>query len=308
VSAARPKLLVVCGPTATGKTALAIRLAETLNGEIINADSMQVYRYMNIGTAKPDAAERQRAAFHVIDVADPDDTFSTGRFKKAADRAAVDILARGRVPIIAGGTGLYIKALVHGLWEGPSADPDLRHRYKAQEKEKPGVLYERLRRVDAVRAAEVHPADFVRIERALEVFDVTGRPLSEFQQEHRFSESLYRVLKIGLHRDRDELAAAVEGRVDRMMEQGWLGEVRDLRRRGYEASLPSQAAIGYKELHQHLDGELTLADALRRTKTSTRKFAKRQRTWFGADDAIRWFDVAECDAAGVAASAFLAEE
>jgi len=304
----RPKLVVVCGPTATGKTSLAIEIATQFGGEIVNADSMQVYRYMDIGTAKPTPAEQQRARFHGIDVADPDNTFSTGRFKETAERAVAEILSRKKTPVVAGGTGLYIKALVRGLWDGPSADAELRRGYKDLEAARPGALYRRLREVDPIRAAQVAPADFVRIERALEVFDLTGRAISDWQREHAFAESPYRVLQIGLSRDRAELAAAVDARIDAMMVLGWLREVRELRERGYGPELPSQAAIGYKELHQHLDGELTLTEAVEQAKKSTRRFVKRQRTWFGADASIVWFDALTERAAAMSRCAeFVAE-
>jgi len=285
-------MIVVCGPTATGKTDFAVRLARELGGEIINADSMQVYRYMNIGTAKPSARERERTRFHVVDVVDPNDTFSAGRFRDAAQAAARDILARACIPILAGGTGLYIKALTKGLFEGPRADQALRAKYKAQEAADPGSLHRRLSEVDPERAREVHPADFVRIERSLEVFDLTGKPISVWQREHAFAQRDYDVLKIGLDLPRAQLAAACDRRVERMMNLGWLDEVRGLRAMGYRPELPSQAAIGYKELHQFLDGKIALAEAIARAQTSTRQFAKRQRTWFGADPEIHWFDAA----------------
>lgn len=285
----RPEMIVVCGPTATGKTSFAVRLARELNGEIVNADSMQVYRHMDVGTAKPTVAERRLARFHLVDVVDPDDTFSTGRFKEIAEKAVTGILERGKIPIVAGGTGLYIKALTRGLFSGPSADPALRARYKQKEAEKPGILFHRLQQVDPARAGEVNPADFVRIERSLEVYDLTGKPISQWQDEHRFGEQAYHVLSIGLDRPPKELASACNDRVLRMMKNGWLAEVRKLRESGYGPELPSQAAIGYKELHQFLDGRYSLSDAVERIQASTRRFAKRQRTWFGADQSIRWF-------------------
>ncbi|NLH48179.1 MAG: tRNA (adenosine(37)-N6)-dimethylallyltransferase MiaA [Myxococcales bacterium] len=299
---ARPRLIVVCGPTATGKTALALEIAGRLGGEIINADSMQVYRHMDIGTAKPPPAERARVPFHLLDVADPDDTFSTGRFRELAGGAVAAIAARGRVPIVAGGTGLYIKALTKGLWEGPPANWELRRGYKELEAATPGSLHRRLQEVDPPRAAQVHPADYVRLERALEVFDLTGKPLSRWQAEHGFADAPYRLVKIGLTLPRDAQAVAIDERVDEMMANGWLREVRQLRALGYGPDLPSQAAIGYRELHAHLDGRLTLREAVERTKASTRQFAKRQRTWFGADRDIRWFDADRDRAAAVAAA------
>jgi tRNA dimethylallyltransferase len=306
VTAGPPRLLVVCGPTATGKTAFAIGIAEETAGEIVSADSMQVYRRMDIGTAKPTAAERERAAFHLLDVADPDDTFSTGRFQTLAAQAIDEILARDRTPIVAGGTGLYIKALTRGLWRGPSADPRLRQAYKAAEAAEPGSLHRRLRAVDPERAAEVHPADFVRLERALEVYDLTGRPISEWQKAHGFNETPYRVCKIGLSLPREELTAATDRRVLAMMENGWLDEVKQLRGLNYGPELPSQAALGYRELHRHLDGQTTYAEAVERTQTATRQFAKRQRTWFGGDAEIEWFDAhRELDAARARSLAFL---
>ena len=282
-------MIVICGPTATGKTAFAMRLAEDFNGEIISADSMQVYRHMDVGTAKPTAEEQARVRFHAVDVVEPNDTFSAGRFRDLAQEATRDIVARGKVPVVAGGTGLYIKALTKGLFEGPRADQTLRAKYKAAEAVEPGCLHRRLQEIDPERAREVHPADYVRIERSLEVFDLTGKPISIWQQEHQFAERAYDVLKIGLDRPRKDLAAACDLRVKQMMAHGWLDEVRRLRGMGYGPNLPSQAAIGYKELHQFLDGAISLADAVERTQTATRQFAKRQRTWFGTDEEIHWF-------------------
>jgi tRNA dimethylallyltransferase len=199
--------------------------------------------------------------------------------------------------------------LTRGLWEGPRADGARRAAYKAQERAEPGSLHRRLREVDPERAAEVHPADYVRLERALEVFDLTGKPLSVWQREHGFAERPYRTVKLGLTLPRDGLVAAVEARVDAMMAAGWLAEVRRLRALGYGPGLPSQGALGYAELHQHLDGRLTLAEAVARAKAGTRRFAKRQRTWFGADREIVWFDARrDLPAARRAAAAFLVGE
>lgn len=284
----RPRILVVVGPTASGKSSLAITLAEALNGEIVSADSMQVYRYMDIGTAKATPEERARVPHHLLDVVGPDETFNVADYKTRADGALADILARGKVPIVAGGTGLYVKVLIHGIFPAPKVDPQLRDRLQ-RESEVYGAeyLHARLALVDAPSAERIAVTDMVRIVRALEVYEQTGIPLSEHQMAHSFHGKDYAPLFLGLDYPRDVLYERVEARVDVMMAAGLLEEVRGLLARGYDRNLKPMQALGYKQLCEHLFGETTLEEAVRRIKRDTKHYAKRQLTWFKSDP-VRW--------------------
>ena len=229
----KPRVIVICGPTATGKTAAGIALARALGGEIISADSMQVYRRMDIGTAKPTAAERAAVAHHLIDVVDPDEPFDAARYAAQARAEVLALHRRGAVPVIVGGTGLYIKALLHGLFRSDAGDPAVRRRLAA-EAETGGIreLHARLAACDPESARRLHPNDTARILRALEVFEVTGRSISGFHREHRFAEAPFDALQIGLHLDRDVLYERIDCRVDAMLAAGLEDEVRGLLCRG----------------------------------------------------------------------------
>lgn len=287
----RPKILVVVGPTASGKSELALRLASELGAEIVNADSMQVYRGMDIGTAKPTPEQRTGVPHHLIDVAAPDRLFSAADFAEAADEAIRAITARGRRVIVVGGTGLYIRALLKGLVDSPSGAGEVR---KALQEEAARVgneaMLEQLRQVDPELAARMHPNNLVRIIRALEVHRLTGIPLSRHQQEHAFSARRYDSLQIGISIDRTELYARIEARVDRMLAEGLADEVRGLVAQGYGRHLKAMRAIGYKETAAYLAGECSLEEALELMKRDTRRYAKRQLTWFNADPDILWFE------------------
>ncbi len=285
----KPLIVIICGPTATGKTACAVEIAKKFNGEVVNADSMQVYRLLEIGTAKPTEDEQAAAPFHLVDVADPQETFSTGRFKELADKAITDITARGKLPVVAGGTGLYLKALTQGIFEGPEADHQLRAKLMAKEEQAPGTLRKRLEEVDPAKAAKLMPNDLGRIVRALEVYELTGKPLSEHQKEHSFAESPYQVLWIGLALDREMLYQRINDRVVRMMDAGWLDEVKALRDRDFDRKSAAGNALGYRTLLKHLDGECTLDQAIETIQQETRKFAKRQITWYKPNKKIHWF-------------------
>ena len=272
-----------------GKTAAAIELARRLGGEIVNADSMQVYRHMDIGTAKPTAAEQARVRHHLIDVADPDESFDAARFARLGRAAIDDIAARGRVPIVAGGTGLYIKALLYGLAREAPADPALRrHLMQEVAARGPEALHRRLAAVDPATAARVHPHDALRIVRALEVYTLTGRPLSEHHRRHRFADAPYEPFKIGLDMDRGDLYRRIDQRVDTMMAEGFEAEVQGLLARGYSADLKSMQSLGYRHMAAYLDGRIDLEAAVTTLKRDTRRFAKRQFTWFRADTEMRW--------------------
>jgi tRNA dimethylallyltransferase len=288
------KILVICGQTASGKSELALRLAHDLNAEIINADSMQVYRGLDIGTAKPTPQQRSEVPHHLIDIVEPDDLFSAADFVNAADAAIQEISARGKRIILVGGTGLYIRALLRGLVDSPSGASEIRAGLQ-EEAERVGnqAMLERLRQVDPELAAGLHSNNLVRIIRALEVHQLTGVPLSCHQQEHAFAVRRYDSLQIGISVERSELYRRIEERVDRMMAAGLLDEVRTLLNSGFSRDLKALRSIGYKESAACLSNEISLAEAVRLIKRDTRRYAKRQSTWFNADPDIIWFEYPE---------------
>ena len=286
-------LLCILGPTAVGKTDLSVELAGRIDGEVISADSRQVYRYMDIGTAKPSPKQRELVPHHLIDCVYPDERFSAADFQRLADKAISEIKSRGRVPILVGGTGLYFRALVDGLFEGPEADEELRERLRRQARESGNLaLYERLRRIDPQYASKIHPNDLVRIIRALEVYEKTGRPMSELQRQWSSGQTRYRFIALCLIRERGELYERIERRVDRMIEEGFVDEVRRLLEMGYDRDLNSMKGIGYRELAAHLYGEITLDEAVKLIKRRTREYARRQIIWFRGDGRLVWLNAA----------------
>jgi tRNA dimethylallyltransferase len=291
----RNRLIAVVGPTATGKSALAVRLAQRLGGEVVNADSRQLYRGMNVGTAKPTIDERSGVAHHLVDVLDPDEPFSLGKYLDLASRALHDCWSRNVLPIVAGGTGQYIWALLEG-WQVPRVAPDtvLRAELEAVAgREGPQPLLEELRRVDPAYADRVDPLNVRRIIRAIEVFRRTGRPLSSCQT--RLPPD-YDWLTVGLSCEREELYRRIDARVDVMFQSGLVDEVWSLIERGYGCELPSMSSIGYRQVCQHLAGELTLGEAIERTKTETHRLARMQHNWFRAGDPrISWIDATAGD-------------
>ncbi len=299
---ARPPIVLV-GPTATGKTAAALALALEIGGEIISADSMQVYRDMDIGTAKPDARQRALVPFHLLDVAAPDQPFTVADWKIRAEAALADIAAREKWPLICGGTGLYVRALLDG-WTLAATPASLEVRAELQaEMDAHGLetLRERLREADPAAAARLHPNDAVRILRALEVFRVSGRPISQWQAEDRLSRQPRPAFRFGLTLPRPELNARIETRVDAMLAQGLEAEARGLLAQGYKPALGPLRSLGYKEIVAYLRGEMDLPTAIQDIKQNTRRYAKRQQTWFRADPGLAWLDVSELSSATVAA-------
>ena len=287
----KPSIVVVCGPTGIGKTSAAIEIAEVFGGEIISADSMQIYRLMDIGTAKPTASEKARIPHHLIDIIDPDEDFDAARFISLARPLVFDLHRGGTLPVIAGGTGLYIKALLHGLFQARPPEPEIRRRLKDEAAAfGPETLHERLAHIDPQAAIRMHPNDTFRIIRALETYEITGRTLSDHHRTHGFVDSPFRTFKIGLHMERDQLYQRINRRVDRMIAAGLLEEVKSLLQRGYSEDLKSMQAIGYRQMVDYLKGRLEWEEALRILKRDSRRYAKRQMTWFKADPSIGWID------------------
>ena len=286
---AKPKIIIICGPTGIGKTAVAVDLAHHFNGQIIGADSMQIYKYMDIGTAKPTAEEQNRVAHHMIDIVEPDETFDAARYARLARAKIFALNQQNITPFVVGGTGLYIKALLYGLFNAAVSDPDVRRRLK-EEGAVHGCeyLHARLGRLDPESARRLHTHDTYRILRALEVVETTGKPISRHHQEHGFLEQPFRSLKIGLNMDRAILYEGINARVDAMICAGFVDEVRSLLARGYPSDLKSLQSIGYRHMLDYIEGRLSWEECTRTLKRDHRRYAKRQLTWFGADPEIIW--------------------
>jgi tRNA dimethylallyltransferase len=286
----KPKVVIILGPTAVGKSAVALALAMETGAEIVNADSQQIYRHMDIGTWKPSREMRQQVVHHLIDIVEPTEDFNAALFREKAIEVIRDIDRRNSKALVCGGTGLYIKALTHGIFVGPARDERLRTSL-ASEAEKSGLgpLYKRLRELDPHAAAAIHPHDRVRIVRALEVYALTGKRLSQWQREHNFQDSWCETLKIGLERARDELYTRINHRCEEMFSLGLVEEVKSLVTSGYNFDLKAMQSIGYRHAGLYVRGAVNLGEALELMKRDTRRFAKRQLTWFRADREIRWF-------------------
>jgi tRNA dimethylallyltransferase len=285
------KLLVIVGPTAVGKTAISLSLANELEGEIISADSRLFYKGLDIGTAKPSIAERSAVPHHLIDICRPDQTLSLGEYQRLAYQKIEEILDRDRLPILVGGTGQYIMAIVEG-WGIPeiAPQPDLRRQL---EQLGPEELARWLRELDPTAAERIDPRNMRRIVRALEVTLISGRPISELQEK---TPPPYKIHIIGLHRDREILYERIDRRVDAMIAGGLVEEVASLRKQGYRAQLPAMSGLGYRQILAYLRGEMSLDEAVDRIKFETHRFARQQATWFRQDDPrITWFDLAAVD-------------
>jgi tRNA dimethylallyltransferase len=284
-----PRLLVVGGPTAVGKSSFALRAAELLDGEIVGADSVQIYEDVDIGTAKPDEAARERVPHHLIDELELDTDFDVAQYVQRAKDVIADIRERGKRPIVVGGTGLYIRLLVHGIFEAPEASDEIREKYvRLEEKRGVEALYERLQEVDPDLADKLEPEDGVRVRRGLEVYEQTGTPLGELQREHKFSDPNYYPLKIGLIRPRQELYDRIHRRFDQMMEEGLLDEYRSLIDDGYDRELKPLQALGYRQMGEHLFDDVPLDEAVDEAKKRTRNYAKQQISWFRGEPMLHW--------------------
>ena len=287
------KILVIIGPTAVGKTELSLRLAEELGCEILSADSMQVYRGMDIGTAKPSLVERSRIKHHLLDVVDPDQTFNVADYITLAEKTLQDLQNRAITPLLSGGTGLYIDALLDGfLFPDTTADEGIRAELQAQAKENPQSLYQELEQVDPESARRLHPNDLRRIIRALEVHRRTGEAISTLQKKVPPNESPYQPLYVGLTRHRPELYTQIDSRVDQMIAQGLVDEVAHLLEQ-YPQQPTALQALGYKEIVLYLQGKMGFSDAVDLLKRDTRRYAKRQLSWFKRNGRIHWYNRSE---------------
>lgn len=291
----RPRVVAIGGPTATGKTALSVAMARRFNGEIINADSMQIYRELSVGTAKVMPEEQQGVPHHLLDFLPPECTYSVADFTTSASNVISEIMARGHLPFVVGGTGLYITSLLNGVSFAPEKnDPQVRRKLQQEAAEQgPEVLYQRLKMLDPVYAAKVHPHNLPRVIRALELYEITGRKMSEQQQNSRPSTPPYRSLCLCLgYRDRSVLYRRIDQRVDQMLEKGILAEA-ELVWKNRERYRTAAQAIGYKEFFPYLEGKQTLPECVNSLKQATRNYAKRQLTWFRHQGDVVWLYVDE---------------
>lgn len=292
----RKPLIILAGPTAVGKTSLSIRLAKETGGEIISADSMQVYHHMDIGSAKITKEEMDGVPHYLVDVLEPEEEFNVVRFQQMAKEAAEKIWEKGKIPLVVGGTGFYIQALLYDI-DFTENDGDESYRrqleQKASDEEGASELYEMLKRVDPKAAQEIHPRNIKRIIRALEFYHQTGRKISEHNETQRQKESPYNYAYFVLTDERSRLYERIDQRVDLMMEQGLLDEVRYLKERGVRKDSTAMQGLGYKELYAYLEGEYPLDEAVRIIKRDTRHFAKRQLTWFKRERDVIWADKSE---------------
>lgn len=299
-------LAVLLGPTASGKTALGVALARRLDAEVVSADSMQIYRGMDIGSAKPTLEERGGIPHHLLDVADIDGPkFSAAEYQRLAKEAISGLHQAGRLPLVVGGTGLYINALTTGLdFTETAGDEALRAQLAIQEKESPGSLYALLQKEDPAAAARLHPHDTKRLIRALEVKRLTGKPMGSDFVGGGAEAYPYAPILVGLTMPRELLYTRIEQRVDAMLAQGLVEEAKAIWQRGYDRGLPALQALGYKQLFAHFEGEFSLAEAVEAIKRETRRFAKRQMTWFRRDERIAWLDITQYSKEGLAEAAY----
>lgn len=284
-----PKVIAILGPTGSGKSDLALRVAGEFAGEVVNCDSLQIYRFFDIGTAKVPADQRRGIPHHLIDILDPDQLFTAGEYTRMARGALAEISARHRLPVVAGGTGFYLRALLDGLFPGPSRDQALRDRLAERDRRRPGSIHRLLGRFDPQAAQRIHPNDLPKLMRALEVRLLTRRPVTEIYQEGRDELRGYETLKIGLSPPREQLYIRLDQRTEQMFQTGLIEEMRGILARGFAASAKPFESHGYRQAIQLLNGELNLAQAVFYAQRNTRRYAKRQMTWFRQEPGIDWF-------------------
>ena len=286
----KPKIVGIVGPTASGKSLLAIQLAMRLKGEIISADSVQVYRGLDIGSGKHSLDQRRQIPHHLIDILDPDQSYSAALFRQQADMIIQGLHKRKTPILVVGGTGLYLKALTRGLFHGPASNTALRlSLYQKARTEGGHEIYRELQRLDPEAALRIHPRDTLRIIRAIEVFCQTNISISKYHREHGFQEKPYDVFKVGLFCGREELYRRIETRTDEMIKMGWVEEVKSLLNQGHPPGLRALHSLGYRHIFSYLMGEMSLPEAILSIKRDTRRYAKRQLTWFKADPEINWY-------------------
>ncbi|MBV9506193.1 MAG: tRNA (adenosine(37)-N6)-dimethylallyltransferase MiaA [Acidobacteriia bacterium] len=288
--AARLPLVAVLGPTGSGKSELALHIAGQFDGEIVNCDSLQVYRYFNVGTAKLPPEARRGIPHHLLDIRNPDELFTAGEFARRARATLMEISARGKLPVLAGGTGFYVRALLDGLFPGPQRDQTLRDRLERREKRRPGSLHRILQRLDKITGARIHPHDVPKVMRALEICLLLRQPAAQSFSTGRDALGGYRVLKIGLMPDRDALYERLDQRCAAMFAGGLIEEVRGILELGFAPSAKPFESHGYKQVLQVLQGELTVAQAIFYAQRNTRRYAKRQMTWFRQEKDIEWLE------------------
>jgi tRNA dimethylallyltransferase len=290
----KPKILAILGPTAVGKSKLGIRVAREIDGEIVNADSLQVYKYLDVGTAKSSKEEQEEIPHHLIDLVDPDKEFNAGMYRKAAREAIEKLYKTGSRIILVGGTYLYVRVLLYGLIDGISANREIRDELRRLKSEL-GIshVYGKLKLLDPDTANRIHPNDYVRIERALEAYYITGAKMSELQEKHGFGEDEYEILKIGIFEEREILRKKIDKRVNTMIQEGLVDEVKKLRDMGFGKGLKPMHSIGYRQINQYLDGEVTFDKAIELIKRDTKRLAKRQMTWLRTDKGIHWYRIPE---------------
>jgi tRNA dimethylallyltransferase len=280
-------VLAIAGPTGTGKTALALAVAERLGGEVVSCDSVQIYRYFDLGSGKPTRVERARARHHLVDAADPLEAMDAARYAELAGAALADLRARGKVAVVCGGTFLWMKALLYGLVDAAPASPEVRARHRLlAEREGRASLHARLGEVDPRSAARLHPNDVVRVSRALEVHELTGRRMSELQEGHAFAQARHPAVIVALAREPGELTGRVSARARAWLDAGWIEETESLVKRGY-GEARAMSSVGYREVHAFLEGSIARADLLGAVVRATRVFARRQRTWLRRAD-VTW--------------------
>ena len=289
-------VVVMVGPTAVGKSCVAVEVAKAFETEVLTADSRQVYRGMDVGTDKPIPGERQDVPHRLIDLVNPDESFNAGLYRRQALDEIERLYRDRRLPLVVGGTGLYVRTLLKGLCGAPPADPIVRAALQQEAKDQGhDRLYARLVTVDPVAAARLHPRDESKVIRALEVCQLSGRRMSEFQQEHGFAERPFSALIIGLNRDRDALYRRIEERIDWQLAHGLIAETKQLLAQGYQLDSAAMKGLGYRQVAEHLAGEYDVAEMVRRFKRDTRHYCKRQMTWFRKEPGIQWLTIKELE-------------